>query len=44
MKPTGDVLETMAALVSGNSLTQFILDYKKGDCSYHFDSFGKRDE
>jgi signal transduction histidine kinase len=44
MKPIGDVLETMAVLVSGNPLTQFILDYKKGDYSYHFDSFEKRKE
>ncbi len=41
MKPMGDVFATMAALVAGNPSTQFILDYKKGDCSYHFDSFGK---
>jgi signal transduction histidine kinase len=44
MKPIGDVLETMAVLVSGNPLTQFILDYKRGDYSYHFDSFEKRKE
>ncbi len=42
MKPIGDVLETMAVLVSGNPLIRFILDYKKGDDSYHFDSFEKR--
>ena len=41
MKPTGDVLQTMAVLVSGSTLTQFILDYKKEDYSYHFDSFEK---
>jgi signal transduction histidine kinase len=44
MKPIGDILETMAALVSGNPSTRFILDYKKGDYSYHFDSFEKRKE
>ncbi len=44
MKPIGDVLETMAALVAGNLSTQFVLDYKKGDYSYHFDSFKKRKE
>lgn len=44
MKPIGDVLETMAALVAGNLSTQFVLDYKKGDYSYHFDSFEKRKE
>ena len=38
-KPTGDVLQTMATLVAGNPSTQFILDYKRGDYSYHFDSF-----
>ncbi len=39
MKPIGNVLETMTALVAGNPSTQFVLDYKKGDYSYHFDSF-----
>jgi len=44
MKPTGDVFATMAALVVGNPSTQFVLDYKKGDDSYHFDSFEERKE
>ncbi len=39
MKPIGDIFATMMALVAGNPTTQFILDYKKGDYSYHFDSF-----
>jgi len=39
MKPLGDILETMMALVAGNPSTQFVLDYKKGDESYHFDSY-----
>ena len=42
MKPMGDILETMAVLVSGNPSTQFVLDYKTGDDSYHFDSFETR--
>ena len=42
MKPTGDVLATMAALVAGNPSIQFVLDYKEGGDSYHFDSFEKR--
>ncbi len=41
MKPIGDVFATMAALVAGNPSTQFILDYKKGDYCYHFDSLEK---
>ncbi len=44
IQPIGEVFETMAALVSGNPLTQFILDYKKGGYSYYFDSFEKRKE
>jgi len=39
-----DVFATMAALVVGNPSTQFVLDYKKGDDSYHFDSFEERKE
>lgn len=39
MKPVGDVLETMTALIAGNPATQFILDYKTSDYDYHFDSF-----
>ena len=42
MKPMGDILETMAVLVSGNPSIQFVLDYKTGDDSYHFDSFETR--
>ena len=38
MKPIGDVFATMTVLVAGNPATQFILDYKKPDDSYHFDS------
>ncbi|MHC4751258.1 MAG: ATP-binding protein [Planctomycetota bacterium] len=44
MKPVGDVLETIAVLASGYPLTQFVFDYKRGDYSYHFDSFEKRKE
>ena len=39
MKPIGDIFATMTALVAGNPTIQFVLDYKKGDYSYHFDSF-----
>ena len=42
MKPIGDVFATMAVLVAGNPSIQFVLDYKEGDYSYHFDSFEKR--
>ena len=41
MKPIGNVSETMIALVAGNPSTQFVLDYKKGDDSYYFDSFAQ---
>jgi hypothetical protein len=39
MKPMGDLLQTMAALIAGNTETQFILDYKTTEHDYHFDSF-----
>ena len=39
MKPIGNIVETMTALVLANPTTQFILDYKKGDDSFYFDSF-----
>ena len=39
MKPMGNILETMTTLILGNPGTQFILDYKKGDDSFCFDSF-----
>ncbi len=39
MKPMGDVLQTMAVLITGNPSTRFIFDHKKGDYNYHFDSF-----
>ena len=39
MKPIGNIVETMTALVSANPTTQFILDYKIGDDSFYFDSF-----
>ena len=39
MKPIGDIVSTMAVLVAEKPSTQFILDYKKGDEDYHFDSF-----
>ncbi|MHC4635752.1 MAG: ATP-binding protein [Planctomycetota bacterium] len=44
MKPIGDIYATMITLVAGNPSTQFILDYKKGDYSYHFDSSEKQKE
>lgn len=39
LKPTGNVLETIAALVAANPKTRFIYKYKKGDRSCCFDSF-----
>ena len=44
MKPMGDILGTMAVLISGNPSTQFIFDHKNGDYNYHFDSFGEQEE
>jgi anti-sigma regulatory factor (Ser/Thr protein kinase) len=38
MKPMGDVLETMAALVMGNPEIRFVFDCEQGDEQYHFDS------
>ena len=38
-KPTGDIVATITALVAGNPTIQVVLDYKKGDYSYCFDSF-----
>lgn len=39
MKPMGDLLKTMAALVAGNPSVRFIYNHKKGDCACHYDSF-----
>ncbi len=39
MKPMGDIFATIAVLGAGDPATQFIFDHKKGDHSYHFDSF-----
>ncbi len=38
MKPMGNIIETMAALITGNPTIRFIYDYKKGDYNFHFDS------
>jgi signal transduction histidine kinase len=38
MKPMGNILETMAALIVGNPSIRFIYDYKRGDYKVHFDS------
>jgi len=39
MKPKGDILGTIAALVAANPKVQFIYNYRKGDYNYFFDSF-----
>ena len=44
MKPIGDIFATMTALIAGTPSTRFILDYKKDDYSYQFDSFKERQE
>ncbi|MHC4115293.1 MAG: ATP-binding protein [Planctomycetota bacterium] len=44
MQPIGDVFATMATLIAANPSIQFVLDYKKEDYSYHFDSFEKQKE
>ena len=38
MKPLGDVIETMAALIAGYPSLRFIYDYKKGNIIFHYDS------
>ena len=38
MKPMGNILETMAALITANPTIRFIYDYTKGDNNFHFDS------
>ncbi len=38
MKPMGNILETMATLITGNPTIRFIYDYKKGNDTFHFDS------
>jgi len=38
MKPMGDILQTMAALLASDPLIRFVYDYQKGDQSIHFDS------
>jgi len=38
--PMGDMLETMAVLVTGNPGIRFVYNYRKGDEVCHFDSSG----
>jgi signal transduction histidine kinase len=40
MRPMGDVVETMAALVTGNPAVRFVFDVRQGNEHYHFDSCG----
>jgi len=44
MKPIGDIVATMAVLVSANPMTQFVLDYKTGNECCYFDSFEKNEK
>ena len=39
MKPKGDILGTIGALVAANPKIQVIYNYRKGDYNYFFDSF-----
>ena len=39
MKPMGNIADTVTALIVASPKTLLILDYKKGDYCYHFDSF-----
>ena len=39
MTPLGNMFETMRALIVGNPGLRFIYDYRKGDDTFHFDSF-----
>ena len=38
MKPMGNILETIAALITGDPSIRFVYDYRKGDHHTHFDS------
>ncbi|HDZ76601.1 MAG TPA: ATP-binding protein [Candidatus Omnitrophica bacterium] len=38
LKPVGDILETLASLITAYPAIRFVYDYKKGDDKYHFDS------
>ena len=38
MKPLGDILQTMATLITADPSIRFIYDHKKGDESIYFDS------
>lgn len=38
MKPLGNVIETMAALIAGYPSLRLIYDYKKGNIIFHYDS------
>ncbi|MFC1713459.1 ATP-binding protein [Candidatus Poribacteria bacterium] len=38
MKPMGDILQTMATLLTADPSIRFIYDYQAGDQSLHFDS------
>ncbi len=42
MKPMGDILQTMATLITADSAIRFIYDHKKGDESLYFDSHDSR--
>ena len=39
IKPMGNLADTVTTLIVANPQTQFVMDYKKGDYHYHFDSF-----
>lgn len=44
MKPVGDVVETMAALITANPSIRFVCDCRCGDYNFHFDSFASREK
>ena len=39
LKPVGDILKTLASLITAHPSVRFVYDYKKGDVTYHFDSY-----
>ncbi len=39
MKPMGDMLETMAVLITGHPEIRFIYEHKRGNETHRFDSF-----
>jgi K+-sensing histidine kinase KdpD len=44
MRPMGDLMETLATLVTANPSIRVVADVDTGECRFHFDSMGKSQE